>query len=178
MHKVYGERGETGETRARNRWWCFLGPTFGLCWAASKGLPRVNAEEGHNGPIHRRMPLQSGQHACTARRPSLCGRRKRTPQPLALSVPRGGSGASATSLGTGLMPGGFLPTWPMAFSSHVNRNTTADGPHPALHCGSGLGSTFMNPSCLSASLMLNHCHLLWPGEGPPFSKLPSLPIPP
>ena len=72
------------------------------------------------------------------------------------------------------LPGHPAPTrWIPAHVAHgllVNRNATGDSPYPAFHCGSGLGSSFMNPRCLSVSLMLSHRYLLWPGEGLLFSR--------
>lgn len=75
---------------------------------------------------------------------SLCWRQEPTPQPLALPVPPGGSGA--------LQPAWIpAPCWldTLARGSWSSprtstRTPSGDSLHPAFHCGSGLGSNFMN----------------------------------
>lgn len=48
---------------------------------------------------------------------------------------------------------------------------SGDSPHPAFHCGSSPGSTFISTRSSSASLMLSQCYPLWPQGGFFFFKI-------
>lgn len=143
LYEDCSQKDVRGKTRARIGQ-CFLGPTVRLCSPAPHSMSWAFGAhiEGGNSQIHSRIPLHS-RSAYTVRVSSLCVRQEHSS--LALSVPRGGSGTSAISLDTGLMPAGFFPMWPWLSPC------MSIGMPLGTICGCSLHSTFRNPGCLSIS---------------------------